>query len=217
MNEHIPKVLVYDDKENQAKDVKELLGEQFDTYIATPTSLETELRANIDVVVSDVEIIEEGKPERQGYDDIEKILKDSNMDVPVIVYTTVANLERLKNSPRGKFFFDYVERNRDWEWESELAAKIWKAYADRFRQASKMFAYWFEQCGILDKKVSEGGIDRLVKSQAIHDDDLESARGYTYKIIIGWLDVDYLEDDVERDIKDILWDALKDNECFKSE
>ena len=217
MNEYIPKVLVYDDKENQAKDVKELLGEQFDTYIATPATLPTELRANIDVVVSDVEIIEEGKPERRGYDDIERILKVSNMDVPVIIYTTVANLELIKNSPRGKFFFGYVQRDRSLDWSDELAVMIWKAYADRYRQASKMFTYWFEQCGILDKKVSEGGIDRLVESESIHDADLETARGHTYKIIIGWLDVDHLEDEEEKQIKDILWDALKDNECFKSE
>ena len=217
MNEHIPKVLVYDDKENQAKDVKELLGEQFDTYIATPLTLPTELRANIDIVVSDVEIIEEGKPERRGYDDIEKILKDSNMDVPVIVYTTVANLERVKNSSRGKFFFGYIQRNRSWDWDKELAKMIRRAYADRHRQASKMYTIWFEQCGILDKKVSEDGIDRLVKSETIHDEDLETARGYTYKTSIVWLDVDYLEEEDGKQIKDILWAALEDNECFKSE
>ena len=108
MDEYIPKILVYDDKEKQAQDVKDLLGDQFDIYTATPVTLAIKLRADIDVVVSDVEIIEEGKPERLGYDDIERILKESNMDVPVIVYTTVANLERIKNSPRGKFFFDYV-------------------------------------------------------------------------------------------------------------
>ena len=217
MNEYIPKVLVYDDKENQVQDVKDLLDEQFDMHIATPATLDTELRDDIDVVVSDVEIIEEGKPERLGYDDIERILKESNMDVPVIVYTTVANLERIKNSPRGKFFFGYIERNRSWDWDKELAKMIRRAYVDRHRQASKMFTYWFEQCGILDKKVSEGGIDRLVKSETIHDEDLETARGYTYKTIISHLDVDYLEDEEEKQIKDILWDALKDNECFKSE
>ena len=217
MNEYIPKVLVYDDKENQAQDVKDLLGDQFDIYTATPATLPAKLRADIDVVVSDVEIIEEGKPERLGYDDIERILKESNMDVPVIIYTTVANLERIKNSPRGKFFYGYVQRDRSWDWEDELAEKIRRAYVDRHRQASKMFTYWFEQCGILDEKVSEDGIDRLVKSDSIHDDDLETARGLTYKTIIGWLDVDYLEDEEEKQIKDILWAALEDNECFKSE
>ena len=217
MVEYIPKVLVYDDKENQAQDVKDLLGGQFEIYIATPATLQTELRDNIDVVVTDVEIIEEGKPERQGYDDIERILKESSMDTPVIVYTTVANLERIKNSPRGKFFFGYVQRNRDWDWENELAGMIRKAYVNRYRQASKMYTHWFEQCGILDKKVSEDGIDRLIKSQQIPDEDLEITKGHTYRIIIDWLDVDELEDEEEKDIKDILWDALKDNECFKSE
>ena len=194
-----------------------MLGDQFDIHTATPATLPAKLRADIDVVVSDVEIIEEGKPERLGYDDIERILKESNMDMPVIVYTTVANLERVKNSSRGKFFFGYIQRNRSWDWDKELAKMIRRAYADRHRQASKMYTIWFEQCGILDKKVSEDGIDRLVKSETIHDEDLETARGHTYKTIIGWLDVDHLEDEEEKQIKDILWDALKDNECFKSE
>ena len=217
MDEYIPKVLVYDDKEKEALTLKKLLDDQFEIYPATPVTLAAELRDTIDVVVSDVEIIEEGKPERLGYDDIETILKDSNMDMPVIIYTTVANLERVKNSPRGKFFYGYVQRDRSWDWEDELAEKIRRAYVDRHRQASKMFTYWFEQCGILDEKVSEDGIDGLVESQYIQEVDLESVKGYTYKTIISHLDVEYLEDDEGKQIKDILWAALKDNECFKSE
>ena len=157
-------------------------------YTATPATLASELRDTIDVIVTDVEIIEEGKPEREGYFDVERVLKDACMARPVIVYTTVADLDKIKNSPmgQGEFFFGYVER-RGFDWEKPLIDMIRKAYASRFEQRSKMFAHWCRERGIYDQKISEDSVERLKVTQETPSEDLENIKEHTYGTIIDWL------------------------------
>ena len=205
MDEYIPKVLVYDDKEDQRKNVKLLLEEHFEVYTASPETLANEIRDTIDVIVTDVEIIEGGKAARQGYDDVEKVLKTSCMVRPVIVYTNVADMAKIKNK---EFFFGYVER-RGYDWVEQLIDKIRRAYAQRFPQRSKMFGVWCKKYGIIDKVVSEDGIQRLVKVQETQPEDLEYARNHTYQTVINWLDNEHLEEGEAEEYEEILFCALK--------
>ena len=188
MDDYIPTVLVYDDKEDQRKTVELLLEDHFKIYTATPATLASELRDTIDVIVTDVEIIEEGKAERQGYFDVERVLKDARMARPVIVYTTVADLDIIKNSPmgQGEFFFGYVER-RGFDWEKPLIGMIREAYTKRFPQKAKMFAHWLKEKGIYDQKISEETIEKLRITQETPPEDFETVKEITYATVVDWL------------------------------
>ena len=213
MSDYTPKVLVYDDKESQAQDIQLLLEDDFEVYTATPATLASTLRDTIDVIATDVEIIEEGKAAREGYYDVERVLKASRMVRPVIIYSNVADMSKIKNSPMGEFFFGFVER-RGFDWEKNLMDGIRRAYAKRISQMSKMFTVWFKKYGIIDRKISEDAIHRLVDADLIQDADLESARNHTYGTIIKWLDNDFLEEDQVKHYEEILFRRLKDAEGF---
>ena len=213
MSDYTPKVLVYDDKESQAQDIQLLLEDDFEVYTATPATLASTLRDTIDVIATDVEIIEEGKAAREGYYDVERVLKASRMVRPGIIYSNVADMSKIKNSPMGEFFFGFVER-RGFDWEKNLMDGIRRAYAKRISQMSKMFTVWFKKYGIIDRKISEDAIHRLVDADLIQDADLESARNHTYGTIIKWLDNDFLEEDQVKHYEEILFRRLKDAEGF---
>ena len=72
-----------------------MIDDDFEVYTASPYTHASELRDTIDVVVTDVVIIQQGQAERQGYEDVEKVLKKACMVRPVIVYTTVADMDKL--------------------------------------------------------------------------------------------------------------------------
>ena len=213
MSDYTPKVLVYDDKESQAQDIQLLLEDDFEVYTATPATLASTLRDTIDVIATDVEIIEEGKAAREGYYDVERVLKASRMVRPVIVYSNVAEMSSIRNSPMGDFFFEFVER-RGFDWEKNLMDSIRRAYAKRISQMSKMLTVWFKKHGMIDRKISEDAIQRLVDADLIQDADLESARNHTYGTIIKWLDNDFLEEDQVKHYEEILFRRLKDAEGF---
>lgn len=221
-----PRLLVYDDKQDVAKDVKLFLDDDFEVYTASPDTLVSELRETIDVIATDVEIIQEGHAERKGYDDVESVLKKACMVRPVIVYSNIQGMDAKANSTskgQGDFFFGYVNRHGNIDWMDELADLVRKAYASRFKQRSRMFAHWCKEKGIHDQKVSEGTSQKLMAAQETQPEDFEKIKEVTYGTVVGWLaeckgevpsagpPADPKEAD---DYEEILFAALKDTPGF---
>ena len=185
-----PRVLIYDDKPDVAKDVKSMLDDDFEMYTASPDTLASELRETIDVIATDVEIIQEGHAERKGYDDVESVLKKACMVRPVIVYSNIQGMDAKANSTskgQGEFFFGYVNRHGNIDWMDELADLVRKAYASRFKQRSKMFAHWLNEKDMLDKKVSEDTSQKLIDTLETPPEDFEKIKEVTYGTVVGWL------------------------------
>ena len=221
-----PRLLVYDDKPEVPKDVKTYLDDVFEIYAASPDTLASELRETIDVIATDVEIIQQGDKERKGYDDVESVLKKACMARPVIVYSNIPETGTKVSSTskgQGDFFFDYVDRHGNFDWMDDLADKIRKAYASRFEQRSKMFAHWCKEKDMLDKKVSEDTAQKLIVAQETQPEDIENIKEVTYGTVVGWLaeckgevpsagpPADPKEAD---DYEEILFAALKDTPGF---
>ena len=185
-----PRVLIYDDKPDVAKDVKSMLDDDFEMYAASPDTLASELRETIDVIATDVEIIQEGHAERKGYDDVESVMKKACMARPVIVYSNIPGMDAkaaATSKGQGDFFFGYVNRHGNIDWMDDLADLVRKAYASRFEQRSKMFAHWCKEKDMLDKKVSEDTAQKLMAAQETQPEDFENIKEVTYGTVVGWL------------------------------
>ena len=138
---------------------------------------------------TDVEIIQRGHAERRGYDDVESVLKKACMVRPVIVYSNIPGMDVKAASTskgQGEFFFDYVVRHGNYDWMEELADKIRKAYASRFKQRSKMFAHWLNEKDMLDKKVSEDTAQKLIDTLETPPEDFERIKNHTYGTVVDW-------------------------------
>ena len=190
MADYKPRVLVYDDNEKAREDLKLMIDDDFEVYTASPDTLASELRETIDVIATDVEIIQRGHAERRGYDDVESVLKKACMVRPVIVYSNIPGMDvkaAATSKGQGDFFFDYVDRHGNFDWMDDLADKIRKAYASRFEQRSKMFAHWLNEKDMLDKKVSEDTAQKLIDTLETPLEDFERIKNHTYGTVVDWL------------------------------
>lgn len=191
-DKHKPQVLVYDDNPKQAQTIVDLIGDEFDITVADPETLPGKVRADIDVILTDVEIITQGMPEREGPVVMEETLKQLGFAKPVIVYTNVTtnDLMNLKNSSKGELFFGYVSL-QPFDWEIIMADLIRKAYASKVKQKGRMFKVWCRECGIMDDKVMPDGTQLLRDMKYPVDENL------TYGTLTDWFDGEHDETDAE--------------------
>lgn len=208
-DEYTPEVLVFDDKQKQAQTIIDLLQDDFNMFPAIPSTLGNVIRDSVDVILSDVQIIERGQKEMEGPDIVEDFLRKIGIARPVIVYSHVKDLSLIKNSPKGEIYFDYVSMV-GYDWSDDLADKIRRAYASRVQQKGKMFKYWCEQYGIIDEKVLQDGVQRL------HDFgyNYEQEESLTYRTIIGEFESEFLDDTRSDVYSGIIFTRLKNCEGF---
>lgn len=153
--------LLFEDQKLNAEVVIEVLDEFQVDWVSTVDELEEKIKdGKYRVIVTDVEIATSPKP---GYEMVDELRRRHRKTrVPVVVYSTVVNMDETRAS-KGNLFYDYVDRN-DKDQRKNLQDACRRAVEENTHTVSwNALEASFRRMGLLDKTIPKSDIpDRFI-------------------------------------------------------
>ena len=148
--------LLFEDQKLNAEVVIDVLDEFQVDWVSTTEKLEEKIKdGKYRVIVTDVNIATSPKP---GYEVVDELRRRHRKTrVPVVVYSTVVNMDETR-SAKGKLFYDYVDRN-DKDQRKNLQDACRRAVKENTHTVSwNALEASFQQLGLLNKKIPKSDI-----------------------------------------------------------
>lgn len=148
--------LLFEDQESNADLVIEILDEFRVDWVSTVEELEKKIKdEKYRVIITDVQI---GTSPKYGYVIVDELRrKHHKTRVPVVVYSTVVNIDETR-AAQGKLFYDYVDRN-DPDQRRNLRDVCRRAVEENTHTVSwNAWEASFDQHGLLDETIPKSSI-----------------------------------------------------------